>query len=85
MKEKKEREKLTKVTISLYLKPEEKKLVERYAKELTFRSFKYGVGHLYTREAVLGFCVHDVLSAMIQQRSMGKVFRQLLSLAGLPF
>lgn len=85
MKKKEEKEKLVKVTVSLYLKPEEKKLVERYAKELTLRSSEYGAGYLYTREAVLKFCVKDVLAAMIQQRSMDKVVRQLWSLAGLPF
>ena len=85
MKKKEEKEKLVKVTVSLYLKPAEKKLVERYAKELTLRSSEYGVGHLFTREAVLRFCVRDVLAAMIQQRSIDKVVRQLWSLAGLPF
>lgn len=81
MKKKEEREKLTKVTISLRLKPEEKKLLEWYAKERTLRSFELGGDLLYTREDVLKLCVWHALDAAVTQRSMDKVIRQLLSLA----
>lgn len=81
MKKEKERKKLTKVTISLRLKPEEKKLLEWYAKERTLRSFEFGGNLLYTREDVLGLCVSYTLDAAVAQRSMDEVIRQLSSLA----
>ena len=85
MKKKEEREKLVKVTISLRLKPEEKKLLEWYAKECTLRSFEFGGDLLYTREDILGLCVEYALDAAVAQRSMNKVIEQLLSLVGWPF